>query len=200
MIKRYHQNEIEQLAKILRNDGVISVPTDTVYGICARINSEKAYNKLMAIKKRPKNKLLPIMCANKQQIKDITVVDKRAEKIINAQMPGPITLVLERNPELNLFADNNYDTVAIRMATSNVLKELIEETGMPVFMSSANQSGEPPCANLEEIENFCPDLDGMMEGNIKFGVSSTIVDCTSKEIKILREGPISLEQILKCLD
>lgn len=62
-------------------------------------------------------------------------------------------------------------------------------------MSSANQSGEPTCKNLDEIERCCPNLDGMMEGEISFGIVSTIVDCTSNELKILREGPISIEQI-----
>ena len=62
-------------------------------------------------------------------------------------------------------------------------------------MSSANQSGEPTCKNLDEIENECPNLDGMMEGTVKFGKGSTIVDCVSKELKILRDGPITIEEI-----
>ena len=60
MVKRYKQSEIDELADILKNDGVISVPTDTVYGICARINSLKAHDKLISIKHRPITKLLPI--------------------------------------------------------------------------------------------------------------------------------------------
>ncbi len=69
MVKRYKQSEIDELADILKNDGVISVPTDTVYGICARINSLKAHDKLISIKHRPITKLLPIMCADEEQIK-----------------------------------------------------------------------------------------------------------------------------------
>ena len=79
------------------------------------------------------------------------------------------------------------------MATSKALEELIRKTGSPLFMSSANQSGEPTCKNLDEIERCCSNLDGMMEGEVSFGI--TIVDCTSNELKILREGPISIEQI-----
>ena len=62
-------------------------------------------------------------------------------------------------------------------------------------MSSANQSGEPTCANLDEIEKSCSTLNGMMEGNVSFNISSTIVDCTLDNIRILRNGPISIEQI-----
>ena len=61
MIKRYKENEIKELANILKNDGVISVPTDTVYGVCARISSIEAYNKLLQVKERPTEKLFPIL-------------------------------------------------------------------------------------------------------------------------------------------
>ena len=66
-------------------------------------------------------------------------------------------------------------------------------------MSSANQSGEPPCENLEEIEKECPNLDGMMEGEVLFGKASTIIDCTSEKIEILRLGPISMDKIKNVL-
>ena len=200
MIRRYKENEVEQLADILRNDGVISVPTDTVYGICARINSEKAHNKLMDVKKRPKNKAFPIMCADERQIKNIAIVDARAEKLIRAFMPGPITLVLNRNNTLSEYVTNGKDTIAVRMATSKVLEELIRKTESPLFMTSANKSEEPECTNLDDIEKACPLLDGMLDGNVVFGEASTIVDCSSEELKILRIGPISIEQIKKVIN
>lgn len=196
MIKRYKQNEIEELVKILKNDGVISVPTDTVYGICARIDSKIAYDKLMKVKNRPSSKIFPIMCANEEQIKEIAIVNAREEKIIKAFMPGPITLILKKNKELPNYVTNGKDTIAIRMATSEAVKKIILELKSPIFMTSANQSGEKECSNLKEIEEKCPLLDGMMEGNVVFSKGSTIVDCTSEEIKILREGPISIKQIL----
>ncbi len=195
MIKRYKQTEIEKIAEILKNDGVISVPTDTVYGVCARINSKKAHDNLVKTKNRPITKPFPIMCSDKEQIKSIAIVDEKAEKLIKEFMPGPITLILEKRPEVPEYVSNGKATIAVRMATSKEIKELIIKTGCPIFMSSANQSGEPTCTNLDEIENECLNLDGMMEGTVKFGKGSTIVDCVSKELKILREGPITIEQI-----
>lgn len=198
-MKRYTQNEIKELANILKNDGVISVPTDTVYGICARMNSIKALNNLVLTKNRPSDKLFPIMCADEEQIKSIAILDKKIEKLIHTFMPGPITLILMKRPELPKYVNNGRLTIAIRMATSKALKDLIKETGSPLFMTSANQSGKPICKNLDEIEKECPNLDGMMEGNISYGTGSTIVNCISEPIKILREGPISKEQIIKAL-
>ena len=199
VIKRYKQNEIEELAQILKRDRVISVPTDTVYGLCARISSKKAHDNLVNIKKRPANKPFPIMCADEKQIKSIAKVDEKAEKIIHNFMPGPITLILEKKQELPEYVNNGGKTIAIRMATSKALEELIRKTGSPIFMSSANESGEPTCTSLDEIEKACPALDGMMEGEGLFGKGSTIIDCTEETIKIIREGPISIEQIMVVL-
>lgn len=199
MIKRYKSNEIEEMAQILKNDGVISVPTDTVFGICARMNSKIAYYKLIEVKKRSANKPFPVMCANEEQIKSIAIVNETAEKIIKAFMPGPITLVLKKNNILPEYVTNGKATIAVRMATSDSIKELIKKTESPIFMTSANKSGSPECTNLDEIEKSCPLLDGIMEGKVSFSMASTIVDCTSEEVKILRVGPISLEQIKKVI-
>lgn len=200
MVKRYTKNEINELSEILKRDGVISVPTDTVYGVCARINSPKAYNKLMKLKNRPITKLLPIMCADEEQIKSIAIVDKRAEKLIRTFMPGPITLILVKKSEVPTYFNNGGVTLAVRMATSKMIEELIRRTECPIFMSSANLSGETTCNNLDEIETVFPNLDGMLEGKVSFNEASTIVDCTSEEIKILRSGPITREQILEIFE
>ena len=200
MIKRYNKEEIEKLVKILKDDGVISVPTDTVFGICARIDSKIARDKLIAVKNRPIKKSFPVMCANEEQIKSVAVVNERAEKLMKAFMPGAITIILSKSKELPDYVRNGKDTIAIRMATSEPLEKLILALGSPVFMTSANQSGEPICTNLDEIEKMCPDLDGMMEGKVIFSKGSTIIDCSAEEIKILREGPISEEQINKIIN
>ena len=199
-MKRYKQSETDELAEILKRDGVISVPTDTVYGVCARMNSIKAHDNLVMVKNRPDTKLFPVMCADEEQIKSIAIVDEKAEKLIRAFMPGPVTLILKKNPEIPDYVNNGGTTIAVRMATSKALEDLIRKTKSPIFMSSANQSGEPICTNLDEIEKSCPILDGMMEGTVLFGEGSTIIDCTLEEIQILRSGPVSIEQIKEVIE
>ena len=142
MIKRYKQTEIEKIVQILKNDGIISIPTDTVYGICARINSKVAHDKLIKAKERPINKSFPVMCENEEQIKSIAIVDPKAEKLIKTFMPGPITIVLRKKEELPNYITNGKDTIAIRMATSKTIEEIINKLGSPIFMTSANQSGK----------------------------------------------------------
>ena len=207
-MKRYKQSEIEEVVTVLKNDGVISVPTDTVYGICARINSSKAYLKLVSVKNRPSTKSFPvmcsdIMCSDIEQIKSIAIVNENALKLIKAFMPGPITLVLNKRPDVLSYINNagtrETDELAIRMAPTPFLKELIKEVGSPLFLTSANNSGKDVCKSLDEIEIESPTLDGMVEGNVSFGEASTIVDCTGNDIKIQRQGPISEDEIMKAL-
>lgn len=197
MIKRYKENEIEKLATILKNDGVISVPTDTVYGLCCITSSAKAFQKLMTIKNRPLTKALPIMCANLEEIKRFAYVGKTEEKIIKAFMPGPITIILKKKQKINNLMGDDIDTIAIRMAPTETLKKLIKAVGRPLFMTSANKSGEEECQTLEEIEKSCPDIDAMLIGNSKWQKASTIVDCTKEKPLIIREGPITIEEINK---
>ena len=203
-MKRYSQDDIDTVIKILKDDGVISVPTDTVYGICARVNSLKAFHKLVEIKNRPDNKNFPIMCSDLEQIKSISIVDKKVKKLINAFMPGPITLVLRKKNDTFLTINNGGERetneIAVRMATSSFLKEVIIGVGCPLFMTSANKSGMDVCKSLDDIEKMCPTLDGMVEGDVSFGEASTIVDCTGYNIVIQRSGPISEEQVMEALN
>lgn len=198
-MKRYKETETTALAEILKKDGVIAVPTDTVYGVCARMSTQEAQEHLRDVKHRPMTKAFPIMCSDEDQIRTIAVVDARAEKLIRAFLPGPMTLILKKKEEVPSYVNGGMATLAIRMATSLPLKKLIEETGCPVFMTSANQSGQPTCRTLDEIEAACPTLDAMMEGDVTFGEASTILDCTGEDVKILRQGPITMEEIQKVL-
>ena len=196
MIKKYRKDEIDKLAEILMNDGVIAIPTDTVYGLCVQMNSEKAREKLMQIKNRPSSKSLPVMCADINQIRSIARIEEREEKIIRAFMPGPITLILLKEKNIPKYVNEGSIEIGVRMATSKTLEELIRKIGGPICVSSANKSGEPTCTTIDEISRTFPDLDGILEGEVVYGKSSTIVNCTSKEkLTIQRKGPISLEQI-----
>ena len=132
------------------------------------MDSEKAQENLRDVKHRPLTKAFPVMCADENQIKEIAYVDDRAEKLIRAFMPGPVTFILKKKEEVPAYVNGGMETLAIRMATSDALRELIKAAGAPVFMTSANQSGEPVCTSLDEIEKSCPTLDGMLINEAKF--------------------------------
>ena len=124
---------INKIYQVLNDGGLVISPTDTVYGVCARINSIEAYNKLMQLKNRPITKLLPIMCADEEQIKSIAIVDKKVEKLIRAFMPGPITLILKKKVEVKdkyVTFNTNKITVRIRPIKNT------QRTGLFNFVSS----------------------------------------------------------------
>ena len=199
-MKRFRQNETAAMAEILRRNGVISVPTDTVYGVCARMSAEAAQEQLRKVKNRPADKAFPLMCKDAEEIETIAETDARSRKLIAAFMPGPVTLILKKKPEVPAFVNGGMTTIAVRMATSEPVRRLIETLGEPVYMTSANQSGHPVSTSLAEIEASGPLLDGMREGSPSFGQASTIIDCTGEEIRILRPGPVTMndiEQVLK---
>lgn len=199
-IRRFDPYDTEEMAEILRNDGVISVVTDTVHGVCARMDSEQAQENLREIKHRPKDKAFPIMCCDLKQIRSVAQVSESGRKIIEAFMPGPVTVILKKKEEIPDFVNGGMETLAVRMATSDALEKLIRAVGVPLLMTSANRSGEKTCDNPDEIELACPGLNGIMNGIPKFHEASTIIDCSKEQVKILRKGPVSEEQVRQVLD
>ena len=197
-MRRFAADEIAEAAEILKQDGCIAAATDTVFGVCAQI-SEAGQNRLYEVKDRPRSKRFPVMCADEAQLKQIAETTPMAEAVIRAFMPGPLTVILKKKDRLPSFVSGGGDTLAIRLAATPQLKELIEATGAPLFMTSANRSGMPECRSAEEIETACPKLDGILEGNVYYNRASTIADLTGESPVILREGPITMEQMEQVL-
>ncbi|MBO7703701.1 MAG: threonylcarbamoyl-AMP synthase [Solobacterium sp.] len=193
-MRRFREDETTEMAALLKEGGCLSVPTDTVFGICAAMN-EASMEKLYEVKNRPRSRQFPIVCSDLSMLEDIAVVSREARRVIQAFMPGPLTVVLRKTAKIPDYAAG--ETIAVRLAMSEALRRLVEETGSPLFLTSANRSGEKECESLDEIEKACPKLDGMMEGSVSFGRASTILDCSDEEWRILREGPISREEIEK---
>jgi len=197
-VRRFQQDEIDAMAEVLEKDGVLSVPTDTVYGLCAKMDSLNAQEHLRDIKHRPLTKAFPVMCGDEAGIEEIALLDERSRKLVRGLMPGPVTLILRKQENVADYVNGGMETLAVRMATSDALRNLMKKTG-PLFMTSANLSGEQPCKTLEEIEAECEGIDGMMEGSTEFGKASTIIDCTKDEIVIVRPGPIDMDRIEEIL-
>ena len=196
MMKRFAPEEIAEAAEVLKQDGCIAAATDTVYGICARI-SQRAMERLYEVKHRPSSKQFPIMCRDLEQLKEIAEVNPQAEAVIRALMPGPLTVILKRREAFPDYAGGN--TLAIRLAMNDQLRKLICLTGTPLFMTSANRSGMPECRTPEAIEAACPLLDGILEGEVHYNQASTIADLTTETPRILREGPITLDELQRAL-
>ena len=194
-MRRFTEEETERIAELLCAGGCLAVPMDTVYGLCAAIG-EETKEKLYVIKDRPKSKAFPILCKDLAQLKQIAYTDARSDAVISALMPGPLTVILRRREDV---LPREGETLAIRLA-DGVMKQVLHHLGSPVYLTSANRSGSPECRTAGEIEQQCPGVDGILEGTPGYGQASTIVDLTQKEIRILRQGPVGIEEICRAAE
>ena len=191
---------LTESSKILMNNGVIVIPTDTVYGIACLAFNTTAIERIFSIKSRAVTKALPILIGDLEQLELIAKpINKNAEKLVKTFWPGALTLVVLRKHNLpeNL---SPYPTVGVRMPNHAWLIELIKNVG-PLATSSANLSGQPEAHNvLEIIEALNEKIDLIVDGGQStMTLPSTVVDCSGNGIKILREGPIKSTAILNLI-
>ena len=190
------EEEIRFASQALLNHGVVAFPTDTVMGLGVVFDDEIAYNKLNVIKRRPATKPYSMMLACKEDISKYAYVNNDISKAIDAFLPGPITFLLKAKPCVPGYVTHNTGIIGIRVVPIKEVCYLIELTGKPLLVPSANISGEPPALNSNEVKNIFGDsLDAVISGEVQIGQATTVADFSQEHVKILREGPISLTQI-----
>lgn len=192
-------DELDEVVDIIKRDGIVVFPTETVYGIGGNALSENVIKNIYNIKKRPQEKALNILVKNKEEIKKYAYISNELEEeIIDKFMPGPITIILKkRKSQIPDLLTGNNDTIGIRIPDNDIVKKILEKCNLPIAAPSANISGKPSSIKLEDIKQ---DFDGKVDafidgGKCKQNISSTIVKVIDGNIKILREGIISIKDI-----
>ena len=191
---------IPAAVKIIRKGGLIAFPTDTVYGVAADPFNPKALQKIYAAKQRPDEKALPALIAGLDQLGQlVATVDRSVFKIALNFWPGALTLVLPKRADVPVKL-SPYPTIGIRMPNLAFTLTLLKQTG-PLAATSANRSGAPnPTTADDVLTQLGGEIDLILDGGATAGsTASTVVYLTETEIKILREGPISLVEIQKCI-
>lgn len=179
---------------------VVAFPTDTVYGLGALIRNSQSIEQLYRVKGRPVEKAIPILLGNPDELSRVAVnVSPTVLRLARRFWPGPLTLVVPKHPALPEIL-SIYPTIGVRMPAHVDALRLLQVTG-PLAVTSANLSGaESPTtaqAVMEQLTGRVPlILDG---GRTPGGLPSTVVDCTTPELAILRQGPLTIEQILAAL-
>ena len=192
--------ENQRIKEVLENHGVIAFPTETVMGLGVLYDDEEAVNKMNMIKGRPDNKPYTLMLFNKKDISKFALLDDRAKKIIDVFVPGPITIILKIRPGFPEWIDLKTGKIGIRIPSYKPSIKVLKAANKPLLVPSANKSGQMPALNSEEVfEIFGDSIDLVIEGVSGKQTPSTIVDLTGEEIKILREGPLKTEDILKAI-
>jgi L-threonylcarbamoyladenylate synthase len=192
------QQQVEQAATILKQGGIVAYPTDTVYGVGAAINIEPAVARVYQIKERPHSRALPILLADKSQIADVAeVVPLLAWRLADKFWPGALTMVLLKSESVPNIVTGEGKSVAVRIADHPVPIALVRGLGVPIAGTSANLSGSPSALTAEEALTQLGDRVDMIidGGRCPGGRESTIIDLTRDIPLILRQGPISLEEL-----
>ncbi|MDD5246418.1 MAG: L-threonylcarbamoyladenylate synthase [Candidatus Omnitrophica bacterium] len=185
----YNEDYLKEAARVIRNGGLVIIPTDTVYGIALDGTNPKAVERVYQLKQRPAEKRLPFLVDKKEKIEEFARgIPIAAYKLIEAFWPGPLTLVLNSKTE---------GTVGLRMPNNQIVLKIIEFAGVPVACPSANISGRKSPGNFEDaIKDFEGLLDmGLDAGDAALGIESTVVDLTQGPLRMIREGAIKEAQL-----
>ena len=177
---------------------VAAFPTDTVYGLGVVYDELEALKRLKLSKGRPEEKPIPMMIGSKEQLEHVAFTNEKVERLIEAFMPGGFTIILKKKACVNDEVTNGFDTIALRMPDDAFILEMIRRIGKPLLVTSANLSGQPTGVYFDDVKkDFDGRIDMIVKGECKGSVSSTIVDATGDELKIVRQGPIDQEDIIK---
>ncbi len=193
---------IARAAEVLLSGGIIGFPTETVYGLGVNVLNPEALKHLYTVKERDMKKPTSILIARRQ---DLTLfadkISPGAKALIEKFWPGPLTIIFNAAPSAPELLTAGTGTIGIRMPGSAVCLALLEKAGIPVSAPSANPRGKPPALSADEVMGyFRGRIELVMDGGESVQKSpSTIVDSTGDLISVIREGPISTEDIKAAL-
>ena len=199
MLTAFSTQSLFDAANALAAGELVSFPTETVYGLGADATNDKAVAKIYQAKGRPSFNPLIAHVASFAQAKQIGYFDERATRLAEAFWPGALTIVvpLRTNSPISKLVTAGLETIALRLPAPQRIRDLIAKSGVPIAAPSANRSGKisPTLAShvADDLGDACRYiLDG---GPCEAGVESTIIDCSTKALRILRPGPVTAEMI-----
>lgn len=189
---------LKRAAEILLSGGIVAFPTETVYGLGGVAYNEKALEKIFIAKMRPPDNPLIIHISSLDMLEDVAInVPEDAYKLIKRFWPGPLTLILPRNPRVPKIATGGLETVAVRMPAHPVALGLVKETGYPIAAPSANLAGRPsPTTADHVVKDLYGRIDAIIDaGETLYGVESTIINILTSPPTLLRPGAYTVEEI-----
>ncbi len=196
-----HPDTLPTALDFLRRGELVAFPTDTVYGLGADLHNFQAIEGLYLAKGREASKAIAVLVGSPADLAGVAgELPENAQRLAQRFWPGPLTLVVPRHPGLpdNLSID---PTVGVRMPAHPFALALLEAAG-PLAVTSANLSGAASPVTASEV---ITQLEGRITlvvdgGTTPGGIPSTVVDCTTPQLRILREGPVSVQEIQEVIN
>ena len=176
----------ELVAKVRARGGVVVLPTETFYGLGADPSAPEAVERLLALKGRPADLGLPVLCADWDQVEALVAVPDRWRETLEGLWPGPLTAIL---PARGSPASGAGATLAVRVPGLDMLRRLLAAVG-PLTGTSANRHGLPAVSDVEAaLASILGPPDGVLDGGrTPGGMATTLVDLTSAEARVVRQG------------
>ena len=201
-INNIDKNEIKKQSKLLSEGKTVIFPTETVYGLGANALDEDAVKKIYEAKGRPSDNPLIVHIYDKEEVYNLAEnIDEKAKTIMDKFWPGPITIILNKKDIVPYRTSGGLETVAIRMPSHLIAREIIKEAGVPIAAPSANISGRPSPTKADHVyEEMNGRVSGIvLGGDCNFGLESTVLDVTTENPMILRPGSITKEDLEKVI-
>ncbi|MEJ2697149.1 MAG: L-threonylcarbamoyladenylate synthase [Candidatus Sulfobium sp.] len=196
------ERALAEARRTLERGGVVAFPTETFYGLAVRYDDREALQRLYELKHRPADKAMPLIAGEKKTLLMVALPLKAvAEELAQIFWPGPLTMLTAATEGLSGFLTGGTTKVAVRIPGESFALRLARFMGIPLTATSANISGHPPAQSPDKVvEYFGGRVDLLVdEGRTPGGKPSTIIDVTGPEVRIVREGAISREEILTSL-
>ena len=205
LIKIYPENPnekaIEQVVQVLRKGGIIIYPTDTVYGLGCDITNHRAVEAICRIRHvKPQKANFSFVCYDLSHISDyIKPIDNATYRVLKKALPGPFTFIFNASNNVPKLLSSNKKTVGIRVPDNNIARCIVKKLGNPILSTSIRDEDEiiEYSTDPELIyEKYQEEVDIVIDGGYGGNIASTVVDCTSGDFEILREGKGQLELYL----
>ncbi|ODN31160.1 L-threonylcarbamoyladenylate synthase [Fervidobacterium thailandense] len=195
-LEDFYKDDISLACEILKTGGLVAFPTETVYGLGALAFLPEAVKKIFAVKGRPADNPLIVHVGSFEQFEKVCYVEEKYWPVVKKVLPGPITFVFRKRPNVPYEVTGGLDTIGVRYPAHPVAQRLALCAGL-IAAPSANLSGKPSPTTFEAVYE---DLFGKIEciidgGESAFGIESTIVDLTGEIPLVLRPGPITVEEL-----
>ncbi len=193
---------MEQLGGIISSGGLVAFPTETVYGLGANAFNDEAVKSIYTAKGRPSDNPLIVHFADVCDIEDAVLdLTDEARLLFNTFSPGPLTVILKKSDRISDTVSAGLDTVAVRIPSDEIARELIKSAKVPIAAPSANLSGKPsPTTSKHVIQDMNGRIPAIIDGgDCQVGVESTVIDLSGDIPVILRPGGVTFEEIKKIL-
>ncbi|MXV52317.1 threonylcarbamoyl-AMP synthase [Pedobacter sp. HMF7647] len=203
LLKIYPENPnpkaIQQVVDCLKSGGLVIYPTDTIYGLGCDITNQKAIEKICKIRGiKPDKANFSFICYDLSHISDyVKPLDTTQFRLLKKALPGPFTFIFNANNNVPKLLSSNRKTVGIRIPDNNIPRQIVHELGNPIITTSIHDEDEimEYSTDPELIHEKFEDLvDIVIDGGYGDAIPSTVVDCTSGDFEILRQGKGVLEE------